>query len=259
MKWRLSTGLIVGGLTAGLLMIAGCGDDDGSVGNNNTNTNHVIYADAAPQNDSTTPQPDASTGNCDRNGFTAATELSTYTSGFLRYEAYSADGFPTDRVSVQVYDSFGGPSTPGSYTLEGSADDNYETCGLCPLIYVYSSAGEPDKIFYADTGTVEISSIGTIGGTFAATFHNLIFREVTIDSGSFRSTPVPGGEEWCVNGFSFNETIEDDTAVCAQPGTCIGDNVSDFNLVSCETGNTVSTATLLTGNNALWVNGSHEW
>lgn len=258
MKWRNRTGLSVVGLTAALFIVAGCGDDGGGIGGNN-NTNHVIYADSGVQQDSSTPQPDAATGPCDYNGFNAVTEIATYSQGFLHYQAYNAEGFPTDRVSVQIYDSFNGPTTPGSYTLEGSTDDNYETCGLCPLLYTYTTAGDPDKIFYADTGTVQISSIGAIGGTFAATFQNLIFREVTIDSGTFRSTPVPNGEEWCLNGYNFHEPIQDDSAVCAQPGTCIGDSVNDFQMTSCETGNSVSAFSLMAGANALWLVGSHEW
>jgi len=106
---------------------------------------------------------------------------------------------------------------------------------------------------------VEITNIGTIGGTFAATFHNVIFREVTIDTSTWVSTVVPGGEVWCIDNFSFNQPIEDDTVVCAQPGMCIGDDVIDFQITSCETGNPVSAYSLMTGMNALWLVGSHEW
>jgi hypothetical protein len=257
MKWRTEIGLTLIGVATTLLMATGCGDDDGAGQNN---TNHVIFSDSGVI-DSTTPQPDAATGDCDRNGFTAVTELATYNTGYenLVYQAANSTDLPYDRVSLSSLSGWGGPTTPGSYTLEGTVNDNYETCGLCPRAFSYSTTGEPDKQFYADTGTVEITQIGTIGGTFAATFHNLIFREVTIDTSTWVSTVVPGGEVWCIDGFSFNESIEDDTTVCAQPGTCIGDDVADFQITSCETGNPVSAYSLMTGMNALWLVGSHEW
>jgi hypothetical protein len=256
MKWRTKNSLIVVGLTATLLMVAGCSDDDGGADNN---SNHVLFPDAGPQHDSSTPQPDASTGNCNTTGFNMATELATYKQGLLHYMAYNATGFPMDLLSVEIYASYNGPTTPGSYTLEGGPDSNFETCGLCPLIYTYSTAGDPAKVYYADTGTVEITSIGTIGGTFAATFHNLIFREVTIDSATFHSTVVPGGEVWCINNYYYSEPIQDDAGVCPYPGTCIGDNVADITVTSCETGNPVSLHTVAAGMNAMWLVGSHEW
>lgn len=267
MKWRYRSGWIAVGLTAALLLAAGCSDDDGGQDNSNDNSNHVLYPDSGVHydsgvhNDSSTPQPDATTGPCDVNGFNAAAELSTYSGGLLKYEAYTSESFPMDRLTVQIYQggTYNGPTTPGSYTLENGPDSNYQTCGLCPLIFQYSTAGDADRTFYADTGTVEITTIGTVGGTFAATFHNLIFREVTIDWSSYLSTPVPGGQEWCLNGYTFNEPIEDESSACAYPGTCLGDNVADFQVTSCETGNPVSAYSLASGMNALWLVGSHEW
>lgn len=244
MKWRYRSGWMAAGLTVALLMAAGCSDDGGR---DNSNSNHILVTDA-------------NTGPCDRNGFSAAAQIATFKPGLLKYEAYTSESFPMDRLMLQVYDEWNGPDSPGSYTLEGGPDSNFQSCGLCPLIFQNSTAGESDRTFYADTGTVEITAIGTTGGTFAATFHNLIFREVTIDWSTYLSTVVPGGQQWCINGYTFNQTIEEDVAsACPYPGSCVGDSVSDFQVTSCETGNQVSAYSLMTGMNALWLVGSHEW
>ena len=269
MRWRATIGsLAVTAALATLLVAAGCNKSDG-VGDQdagaNQNNNHVLQPDGSqPGPDGSQPGVDAGPQSCTQNSYTKVDDLATANAAgsawtSLFYQAYDSAEYPVNRISLQVYDDFGGPRTPGTYTLQGGADSNYETCGLCPLIYVYDTAGNPLRTFYADTGTVEITAIGGIGDTFAATFHNLVFREVTIAE-NFHSTLVPGGQTWCFDGYSFNLPIDDSATSCPYPGTCLTDNIVDFPVVECENGTTVNLlAHTTSATNALWIVGSHEW
>jgi len=198
-------------------------------------------------------------GDCDFNTFTAVAEVATSTANKMFYQGMSAASLPADVVYVEIWPSFGGPSTPGTYDLQLNGNHNYETCGLCPLLMANTNASTgPEKLFYADTGTVEITSIGGIGSVFAATMHNVIFREVTIDESTAISTPVPGGETWCFDGYSFSQSVQEGSA-CTNPGTCVGDTISDFSLTSCDTGQPVTMASVASGKNALWFVATHDW
>ena len=44
------------------------------------------------------------------------------------------------------------------------------------------------------------------GNRIAGTFSDMRYREVTIDS-NYVSSPVPGGETWCVPDYSFDTSI----------------------------------------------------
>ncbi|MFH2009194.1 MAG: hypothetical protein ABI333_21575 [bacterium] len=212
---------------------------------------------ATPQYDGGV-QHDAATGDCDRNSFTPVSETATWTDSRMYYQGATSENLPADVIQIEIWSSYGGPTTPGTYTLEGGADANYETCGLCPLMFANYTSSGPGKIFYADTGNVQITSIGSIGSTFAATLHNVIFREVTINESTAHSTVVPGGETWCLNGYSFSQVIQEGSP-CTQPGTCLGDTINDFSVTSCDTGQQVSLPSAAAGNAALWIVGSHEW
>lgn len=226
--------------------------------NQNGNQNQVSY-DATVSYDSAV-QPDSGTnhGSCDRNQLTPTAELASTTDYGLTYEGHTSTSPPDDIFSVQIYSSWNGPTTPGTYSLDGI---NYADCGLCLLIYQGCTTTECAKTFYADAGSVEITSIGVEGDTFAATLHDVVFKEVTIDSSTYQSTPVPGGETWCMDGYNYSETIEDHNAgMCGQPGvTCVGETVNDFQLMNCETGQMESMNDWGNGQKALWFVGTHGW
>ena len=117
---------------------------------------------------------------------------------YLAYEGSTAQNAAgqIDVLSVQIYSApqYGGPTTPGTYSLEGS---NYETCGLCVLIYAGCDSSSCAKTYFADEGSVTITELD---GSFAATLNGVKLKEVTINPVTFASTPVPGGELWCLDG-----------------------------------------------------------
>ncbi len=177
---------------------------------------------------------------CSRSGLTVAASQAQSDGSNVFYDAVSAENTPFDRISIQSLSDWNGPTTPGTYTLDGI---NYADCGLCLL--AYSDCGDQacDKTFYAELGDVEITDIGFDDGLdFAGVLRDVVFEEVTIDSGTFRSTPVPGGETWCFGEFEFGATISQPQAAECDPNTysCVGDEVRDVSFQSCETGEMVS-------------------
>ena len=72
--------------------------------------------------------------------------------------------------------------------------------------FVYSSIkvskdNPANKTFYASSGGVEISEWDEATNTIKATLTNAEFQEVTINDNTFVSTPVAGGETWCISKY----------------------------------------------------------
>lgn len=187
---------------------------------------------------------------CSREDFTPAIEQAS-TQGFgLQYTAVSTTGTPFDRILVQIYSDFGGPTEPGTYTLDGI---NYADCGLCLLAFSGCETGAScEKTFYAEQGEVEITALGGVGDQFAAVVKNVVFDEVTIDQNTFQSTPVQGGEDWCVSELPFDQEIIDPAAPpCERDDiTCLGETVPDFMLQNCGTEEFVSFYDMIAGDKA---------
>ena len=187
----------------------------------------------------------------------------------------------TDFVIVESYQGthYNGPSAPGTYQLDGS---NYADCGLCVLVYkgcVEANGGmQCQKYFYAEQGTVQINELGGAGSTFDVELQNMELVEVTIDQ-NFTSTPVAGGESWCVHGYNWATVLDDGDAAggggtggdttntgtvgeCTAPangtGTGMGDQIGDFTLMNCN-GDSVSLHGSCGQTRLIWLIGSATW
>ncbi|OIP39119.1 MAG: hypothetical protein AUK47_10555 [Deltaproteobacteria bacterium CG2_30_63_29] len=154
--------------------------------------------------DSTTDTPDQTEG-CTASGYTAIEEKATATWGtIVQYSGNSDTIAPLDTLSIQLY--YGAtPETlsgPGTVELDADpADQNYQTCTTCVLIYVST------KVFYATAGTLTVTTMGsTDGSLFKGTLTNLKLEEVTIDS-DYLSTPVVDGATWCIDSYPFSTKI----------------------------------------------------
>ena len=213
-----------------------------------------------------TPDPSGGSADCDTAGFTAAEEVAGNTQYGLAYQASapsSSGGDAQDVMLTQIYSSFGGPTEPGRYDLAGI---NFKDCGLCLLIQTNCSENAPcEKTFYAEEGIVEITAIG--GDRFAAVYENVVYREVTITEGESVSTPVPGGESWCANGYEFDQMLqagnsgggESNEEVCAGPVACLGEEIANFSLKSCETNQNVAVRDYFEGAQAAVFLGTAGW
>ena len=151
-------------------------------------------------------------GACDNNGFSAAggqtAEWSAQASALL-YAADSSATDPTDSLYLEFWTDFGGVSAPGTYELAATAEEqNYATCGNCVLIGKGCTTGLGcEGAFFATGGTMTITSIGETGGTLTGTLTGVTMVQVTIDPDTYQSTPVDGGEGWCIDTFAFTAPI----------------------------------------------------
>jgi hypothetical protein len=190
--------------------------------------------------------------DCSRQGFQGAREIGRRTQDGFAYVSLTSEQAPYDAFQLATLGSFNGPMAPGVYSLDGI---NYADCGLCLLIEM--GCGNPQepcaKTFYADAGSVELTAIG--GDQFAGKLTNVVFREVTVDE-EFRSTPVAGGETWCLGEYAFDVQLDAEAgggapamgndgptgdvanpANCDDPTlACIGEEIQDFSLTNCGTG-----------------------
>ncbi len=180
---------------------------------------------------------------CERSGFANGTETRAQAAqGGWMFEV-STSGL-TEFMNVSSFVDWQGPSTPGTYELSGI---NYKDCGLCLLAGTGCSEGTCEKMFYAEKGTVEISSVGTENGaTISGVLKNVVFEEVTIGD-DYTSTKVENGTQWCFNDYSFSEVAIDpnapkvvesfgstaDSCVSGGNGTGIGNNINNLQLTNC--------------------------
>jgi len=166
-----------------------------------------LVADTSSDATSPTDVADTTASACDRSGYTSvASDALGFDNGDLWYLAQSTLGSPVDVFSIEIYAALGGASTPGTYTI---TDDNYDTCGNCVVIQTDcdETLGNCQRTFLANAGKLTITSIGPIGALFTATLSDLVLTEITYDD-KYYSTPVPGGDTWCIDTYDVDVTIQ---------------------------------------------------
>ena len=122
------------------------------------------------------------------------------------YQARNVDSATFDELQIISYQAapYYGPSSPGSYSLNGT---NYADCGLCVLLLANcNNMYQCDQVFFVSEGTLDINALSDSGGQFAATLFDAVFEEVTIDSSTYTTTPVPGGDSWCLEELEMSVT-----------------------------------------------------
>ena len=124
------------------------------------------------------------------------------------YQARNSASSSFDEIQLFSFQAepYYGPSGPGGYSLDGN---NYEDCALCILLVMDCDGDYAcDKVFFADEGSLDISQMDGGNKPFQATLNGAVFREVSIDPNTYRSTPVPGGESWCLDNFQIDLTTD---------------------------------------------------
>ena len=188
-----------------------------------TNTD-TTQPDSTDTTDTTQPDTDTVGPTCDRSGFTVTNSFFEYdeANDFTNFGAESDSAF----ISVEFYDiGSGSPLTGvGIYPIgSNAADRNYETCSTCIIIYADCGAESCDKLFFATGGTIEVTAIDQAAGTITAELKDIVAVEVTIDQQTFRSTPVPNGEGYCIDSavVDYNpECTNDDMCTDASKPFC---------------------------------------
>ena len=92
-----------------------------------------------------------------------------------------------DIVVVELWDNYGafagGVARTGTFTISGNETD-YDTCGVCLLMFANVTNGTATKLLLATSGTVTVTSIGTAAGqTTQATVSNASFVEIVDNQG----------------------------------------------------------------------------
>ena len=89
----------------------------------------------------------------------------------------------------------GGPVTTGTFPITG-VDTDYNDCGACTHVIADIVAGSgPSKFYFADAGTLTISSLSPLAGSA----QNLRLVETDISTG----TPVANGCTTTITSISF--------------------------------------------------------
>lgn len=144
--------------------------------------------------------------SCDINGFTVtSSSVSSIGTDLLFYEAI--EGQETDPMfkllDFAFYTEYGATAEPQTVTFDG---ENYADCGVCLLAYECTPT-TCGVSYLVESGTANVTAAGYgQGDAFTATFDDLVLREVTIDSDTLMSTPVPGGKTWCIESLTATGT-----------------------------------------------------
>lgn len=188
-------------------------DDDDSNSDNVTDDDDTANEDDFGDDDDTSDDDDTTdetvTDDCTFEDFNVVIHQATQndndpTHPLFVYQARNSDLTPFDEIQIASFqaDPYYGPSTPGTYSLNGN---NYSDCALCVLLLEScDEAYSCDTVYFADVGSVQISAMSGANTPFAATLSNVVFREVDIDPNTYVSTPVPGGATWCVDGLTVD-------------------------------------------------------
>lgn len=188
--------------------VSACGDDDGTPADAGTDVAAVDAGTDASGTDTggtdtggtdagTDTGEDAGT-SCDYNGFVAVNDFLDIDGDGHFLDLESADTEPNDFISLELWSGLGGATEAGTYTI---ADENYADCGNCILLgQNCTGEGGCSKLFLANTGTLEITTLNAT--TLEGTLSNMTLVEIDLDDDD-NSTPVAGGETWCISSFSF--------------------------------------------------------
>jgi hypothetical protein len=209
----------------------------------------------------TGPSPEG----CSRSGFDIVNQRYESQTGYTTYQAVNSAGEPFDAISIEVYTGgdFAGATGPGTYSLD---DPNYRTCSNCVLIYADCSGERCEKTFYADAGDLVIDRWDVNGGRFSGTLRNLKLKEVTIDSDTYDSTVVAGGETWCLDAVPFDAEIKalptsdrtQPSCVADGTGNLLDDNVKAVTWTNC-LGETVALHDSCGQAKAFWLVATAGW
>lgn len=203
----LALTFLVGGVSA----LIACGDSDsdseggsGGAGGEGTTTvaTTTTKATTTTVTATTTTQTSTTSGMVDCSNPTEITaDMWAHLQSDGTFGAYGAVPSPDggaadpDRLQIEFYGppDFDGDQT-GMFDLAAAGDDNYATCSRCVRLIEDAGSGA-GRIFFQLSGTMDVDPASTqLEGTLTATLTDVLLVEVTIEEGTFVSTPVAGGE-----------------------------------------------------------------
>jgi hypothetical protein len=199
---------------------------------------------------STTPDPPSYPPGCSFQGFDATSTMAVVDMSLGETWVYQGLAFepsvePNALLSVELrqYAPHNGPNVPGVYDLAGST---YQQGGALVLVATgckFASGGGCDNIYIADEGQLVLTAAAP-GGRLTGYLEDAVLHEVEIDQNG-NSSVVAGGGMWCLDGYQFDEPMEEapeipaaegpaeSTCVAGGTGTYIGHNVKNLTLQNC--------------------------
>jgi hypothetical protein len=128
--------------------------------------------------------------------------------GHLLYISDSDDPGGSDPFHSLIIDLREG-SGVGTYDLAASyGERNLATCSICVYIRAgCDSTGECGTYYFQTEGQLEIEYTGNPGDFFAGAITDVRLVEVTVDFDTWESTPVEGGDVWCIDRYDFYQEI----------------------------------------------------
>jgi hypothetical protein len=245
--------LILGCLTIGLtgsFLAVGCGDDTGSGGSADT----TATTGATDVTKTTSPSSSSGNGQC--------TEITP--EDFVRavfgyaYATPMIGGAEVDSFNLEFYpEEEGGPLPTGMIDLAMGGNANYGTCTTCVLlIQDLADDGSAVKYFFQQSGTMDLGTTSFPAITGSITDVTLV--EVTIEEGTFTTTPVAGGEcyhvasaqfafaeppaEWTCDPLYYDDKVDCD---CEDCGVADTDCTAMLPPIDCAEGQTCDTTALV--------------
>jgi hypothetical protein len=122
------------------------------------------------------------------------------------------------------------PSMVGTFDLSDGLQSNYQTCGVCVVAYSNDPAGGLARAFFQKSGTVRVDADPISAEHLTGQLTYVKLQEVTIDLGTYVSTPVPGGACLQINALPV------DVGVAPRAWTCGDDTFDDGAVCDCECG-----------------------
>ncbi len=118
-------------------------------------------------------------------------------------------------LSIELYGDFvngGGGITTGAHDVSVPPEDNYATCAYCVLMRRCADAqcSNVEAVFFPTAGTLQLDVLSQAGmGSFQGSISDFNWEEVTIDSSTYESTAVVGGD--CFNltaAYTVDATVD---------------------------------------------------
>jgi hypothetical protein len=143
---------------------------------------------------------------CDVTGITTSAQdaFMNDPGGVLVYNGGA--GANDDILVVEHWFQYGSATTPHTFAFPG---ENYLDCHTCAVILTDCVQGDCARRFLVQSGTLVVTTLDTNSGSYAATLEDIVAIESIIDPATSISTPVPGGETWCLDQHSIAATITD--------------------------------------------------
>lgn len=190
-----------------LLSLAACSGDDDT--DTEIDTEAGTEADTSVDTEADTEPDTEAPETCTYTSFVAGVEEFTYLTGYnaVFYTPVTSASHPNDGLNLELYFDIG--ASTGAHTYSFTSTDTLADCHTCLTIARdCSDVSTCSQQFLAQEGSVTFTSlVAEDGGALAGRFDAVVLHEITVDDQG-NSTLVEDGDTWCLDGYTFDGTLE---------------------------------------------------